>query len=312
MSRRLSAFFKFVVAFAAVNAVAELPIRELHLSDRGGGPLRVGDTVSYEIRGGDEVQEAQWQIDPGQGGLKKGILFRPGRLITPLVAGRFQAPSLTVIDSTGNPVARTGPIELQVESNLSSNEQASGEPPKPEPAIGPIGLPVPAWVQSAIGTGILLGFLLLLFWIIRLIRRRAARAIRSMLPKKPYDLASLDKLDELLKKGWIEKKKFKPFYFGISETLKFYLGERFDFDARESTSSELFSMLRARVGNPDITDALVDRIEKLFDRLDPVKFADVIPEDGEARSVHREAKDIVLSTRKTEPPAVGKAKGAPR
>jgi hypothetical protein len=324
MSKRSSAFFKRVAVSAAVSAgiglffapfassaekggeadaLAALPMRELHLSDRGGQVLKVGDAVSYEIRGGDATAEAHWQVDPRQGGLKQGILFRPGRLITPLVAGHFQAPALIVVDEAGNPVAKTDPVEFDVGSNLP--QQAGAQPPQAEPAIGPIGLPFPPWVQNAVAGTILVIFLVAAYLVFRAIRRRAARAIRAILPKKPYDAASLDRLDGLLRKGWIEKKNYKPFYFGISETLKFYLGERFDFEAQESTTSELFASLRTRIGAPGLSEGMEARIESLFDRLDPVKFADVVPSDEEARSALREAREIVLSTRKAAIEPVG-------
>jgi hypothetical protein len=52
---------------------------------------------------------------------------------------------------------------------------------------------------------------------------------------------------------------------------------------------------------PGLGDGLVVRVERLFAELDPVKFADVVPTDGEARALHREAREIVISTRKPAP-----------
>jgi hypothetical protein len=311
MSRRLSAFFKYAVAYVAfslpiaVSAADALVARELALSDRGGKPLRVGDTVAYDLRGGDAHAEARWEIDPKQGGLKQGILFRKGRLITPLAPGKIALPALNLIDENGQTVAQTSPLEFSVESNLSppaaGAEGNAAAAPTPEPAIGPLGLPIPLWVQSAVGSAILIAALLLVFFAIRALKRRAARALHALRPKKPYDVAALDRLDALLGEGWIEKGEYKPFYFGISETLKFYFGERFDFDARESTTSELHALLRERVGFPGLTEGLLVRVERLFSELNPVKFADVVPTAGETRAVHREARDIVASTRKLEP-----------
>jgi hypothetical protein len=287
---------------AADPTLESLPTRTLRVSDRGGQPLRVGDTVSYELLGGDRDAESRWAIDPVQGSLKLGILFRPGKLITPLRAGEWQLPALIVNDENGKPVAKTEPLQLSVQSNLPPpKEGAPAEPPKPEPAVGPVSLGYPAWVQTAIALSILTLAIVVGWLVLRAIRRRAARALKSLLPKKPYDVASLDRLDDLLRQGLVEKKAFKPFYFGISETLKFYLGHRFDFDARESTTSELFALLRDRAGAPGLGEGLITRLERLFESLDPVKFADVVPTEGEARAAHREAVEIVRSTRKVEP-----------
>jgi hypothetical protein len=314
MSKRLSAFSKYVgvsvacsLSFAVFGAES-LPTRELALSERAAEGVRVGDTISYDLRGGDPNSEARWEIDPKQGGLKQGILFRKGRLITPLAAGNLQLPALTVIDETGAAVATTTPVAVTVRSNFppppaGGPGAAAAEPPKPEPPIGPLELPMPGWIQTAIATTILVIVLIAGFFLLRFLKRRAARALKKILPKKPYDTATLERLDALLKAGWLEKGSFKPFYFGVSDALKFYLGERFDFDARESTTSELFAFLRERVGMPGLSDGVVVRIERLFGQLDPVKFADVVPTDGEARAVHREARELVTSTRKLEPVA---------
>jgi hypothetical protein len=312
MSKRLSAFFKYAVVSVAcsfsfvVFGAESLPTRELALSERAASGVRVGDTISYDLRGGDANAEARWEIDPKQGGLKQGILFRKGRLITPLAAGSLQLPALTVIDESGQPVAVTTPIQVTIRSNLPPPPASGGpgaaapEAPKPEPPIGPLGLPMPGWIQTAVASVALILFLVAGFFILRTLKRRAARALQKMLPKKPYDTATLERLDALLKAGWLEKGNFKPFYFGVSEALKFYLGERFDFDARESTTSELFAFLRERVGMPGLTEGVVVRIERLFEKMDPVKFADVVPNDGEARAIHREARELVSSTRKIE------------
>jgi len=108
----------------------------------------------------------------------------------------------------------------------------------------------------------------------------------------------LERLDGLFKKGFIEKRNFKPFYFAISETLKFYLAERFQFDAQESTTSELMTLLRERSNMPGLNEPIIGKIEKIFETLDPVKFANAIPSDDEARTVLREARDVVVTTRK--------------
>jgi acyl-CoA-binding protein len=278
-----------------------LPERAVQLSNRGGQTLTVGDTVSYTLEGAtDPAAESRWNIDPKVGGLKLGFLFRNGRLFTPLMAGQLSLPPLPVLDEKGEIVARTAPLAITIATNFSEKEKNAGQPPKPEPAIGPLGLPFPAWIQSAIAFTGLSIVLIAAFFIVRYLRRKAAAAIKKMLPKKPYDQAALDRIDALLKQGLIEKGAFKPLYFGISETLKFYFGERFEFDAQESTTSELIALLKERNGKPGLNDRVIGQVEKLFEALDPVKFANIVPSGEAAREVHRLARDLVVSTRKVE------------
>ncbi len=326
MSKPWYAFSKRAAAFVAVSALtallgdvgaalvlaaepagalvrgAELPTTELSLSERESS-LRVGDSVVYRLA------QPGWQIDPGEGGLKKGYLFRPGRLFTPLVAGEVQLPELRVIDETGAAVAKTSPVQIPVESNLTDQDRQNPKGPQPEPAVGPLGLPFPPWIQTAaafLGFGVVVG---MVFFLVRYLRRRAARALKAMLPKKPYDVATLERLDDLLKAGWIEKKNLKPYVFGISDAMKFYLGERFAFDAEESTTSELLTSLRTKIGSPGLNEATVSRVENLFLRLDLVKFADQIPSDEDARGILREARELVTSTRKVAAEPILKGAG---
>jgi|GEM_PF-2896207 len=295
----VSAFFALAILVVSGSALAaSLPEREVTLSTRGGQVLRVGDTVSYVFVGGNDSAEARWGIDPKQSGLKMGFLFRAGRLFTPLMAGDLSLPALPILDEKGEVVAQTKPLAISIASNLSEKERKSGQPPKAEPAIGPLGLPFPIWIQSALALTILGIALVGMFFLVRALRRKAAAALRKILPRKPYDQAALERMDALLKQGLIEKGSFKPLYFGISETLKFYFGERFHFDARESTTSELIALLRERTGTPGLNDGIIRKVESLFETLDPVKFADIVPSAESAREVHRVARDLITSTRK--------------
>lgn len=261
--------------------------------------LRVGDTVSYSLSGGvGESEESSWRIDPSQGGLKSGFLFRNGKLFTPLAPGELSLPPLPIVNAAGEVVGKTKEIKITIASNFSEKDRASGKPPTPEPAMGPFHLSFPAWIQSAIALSVLGIALLLAFFLIRFLKRKAAAALKKILPPKPYDTLSLERIDSLLKQGLLEAGKFKPFYFTISEVLKFYLGERFGFDAQESTTSELVTLLKEKSGMSDLSPEIVRRIEKLFETLDPVKFANVIPSTQEAKNALKEARDIISTTRK--------------
>lgn len=315
MSKQWYAFFKRAIVCVAVSSGAAfavepivevtLPVFELVFispkSGTDGSVPRVGDVVPYEIRGG----EPTWQIDPQEGALTKGFLFRKGKLFVPLVPAKIPLPSLTIIDVTGTPVGKTDPVEIEAISNLKATGGAEADqPPKPEPPIGPLGLPFPIWIQTVVGFLILGVILASTFFVLRALQRRAAKALKAMMPKKAYDLATLEKLDALLREGLLEKRQYKTFYFTLSETLKFYLAERYQVDAQESTTTEMFVLLRDRIGISGLNEEIVHRVERLFHNLDPVKFADHIPTDIGAKEIVREAREVVLSTRKNNSDAI--------
>lgn len=321
MSKQWYAFFKRAIVCVAVSsgaAYAVEPVKEVNLptfelvfvsqnSGKEGTLPRVGDVVPYEIRRG----EPNWQIDPKEGALTKGYLFRKGKLFIPLVPAKIPLPSLTIIDLSGTPVGKTDPVEIEAISNLKTNESAQpGQPPKPEPPVGPLGLPFPLWIQSVVGFLILAIALVSAFFLLRALKRRAAKALKALGPKKPYDLIVLERLDALEKDGLIGKRQYKAFYFTISHTLKFYLAERYKVDAQECTTLEMIFLLRDRMGMNGLNEDIVLRVERLFDSLDPVKFADHIPTDTEANETLREARSIVSSTRDKTPELL--SKDAPR
>ena len=69
-------------------------------------------------------------------------------------------------------------------------------------------------------------------------------------------------------------------------------------DAEESTTSELIAGLNERIGISWLNDRLIARVGEIFARLDPVKFADLIPTVSESEETIKEAKDLIAKTRK--------------
>jgi hypothetical protein len=85
----------------------------------------------------------------------------------------------------------------------------------------------------------------------------------------------------------------KPFCIAVSNTLRFYLEERFKFHAPERTTEEFLHELQA-------TDRLLpDQKESLGEflkRCDLVKFAQYEPREAELRALHDSAVRLVEET----------------
>jgi hypothetical protein len=139
-----------------------------------------------------------------------------------------------------------------------------------------VGIGVAAAVVAALAIGLILYFAL----------RKKPVAIPPVIP--PHVRAK-QKLEEAL--SLIAQPK--PFCIAVSDTLRFYLEERFTFRAPERTTEEFLHELQA-------TDRLLpDQKETLGDFLkqcDLVKFARYEPREPELRGLHDSAVRLVEET----------------
>src|SRR5947209_2979252 len=91
----------------------------------------------------------------------------------------------------------------------------------------------------------------------------------------------------------------KEFCILVSDTIRWYLEERFDFHAPERTTEEFLNELRdTSLLTPDQKDSLVE----FLNRCDLVKFARYEPGEPELRELHASAVRLV---EETEPPPPG-------
>jgi len=94
----------------------------------------------------------------------------------------------------------------------------------------------------------------------------------------------------------------KEFCILVSDTLRWYLEERFDFHAPERTTEEFLIELRdTSLLTPDQKDSLVE----FLNRCDLVKFARYEPVETELRDLHAAALRLVEETEPTTPPESG-------
>lgn len=114
-------------------------------------------------------------------------------------------------------------------------------------------------------------------------------AMKAVEPLHVRTIALLDALRALDLPG---NGKPREFYFQLSEVLRGYLGERYAFEARESTSSELLDTLR-RLHTPNLP--LKDLTSFVFDS-DLAKFAKATPTADECKASLEFAYHVVYAT----------------
>ncbi|MBO4525799.1 MAG: hypothetical protein J5692_04320 [Bacteroidales bacterium] len=128
------------------------------------------------------------------------------------------------------------------------------------------------WVLGAIG---LAALVMLAIWLIRRYSRRG----EDSKPKDPPYVVALRSLDRWRGEKFWAPDKQKSFYSGVTDTLKEYIDAEFGVDAPEMTTADLFEALK---GREDITPEMFERLKKLFETADFVKFAKLTlpPEDN--------------------------------
>ncbi|HCM41405.1 MAG: hypothetical protein A2Z97_11065 [Bdellovibrionales bacterium GWB1_52_6] len=268
--------------------------------------LRVGDSLVLKIPGispGEvtldplpELQEQGWLLTSlsKQEENQKEFRFEAA----PLKPGTLILPSLPLRDQAGKAFARTNPFSLQIASSIKPEDQ---KPSEPAPLRPPLLLNFPVWVAFA-GVLLLIALVVGAIFAFRKLRKKQLTPARvaPIKPVLPEDEEALAALKALETGGPLSRGHFKAHYFGLSEILKAYLGRRYRFDALESTSREILLALEKR---QRLSEAALDRLEILFEKLDLVKFTDHIPIPSEGIDLLREARELVLTTRRPPAPA---------
>lgn len=96
--------------------------------------------------------------------------------------------------------------------------------------------------------------------------------------KDPPHIVALRALDKYRSDKYWAPDRQKVFYSGITDAVKEYIDRRFEIDAPEMTTAELFDALKGRT---ELTPELYDKMKGLFETADFVKFAKYIADDAQ-------------------------------
>jgi hypothetical protein len=141
-----------------------------------------------------------------------------------------------------------------------------------------------AWVWWVLAA---LALAALLFWAWR--RWQQRRALVPPVPVIPPHVRAKQRLQEAL----ASISRPREFCILVSDTLRLYLEERFDFHAPERTTEEFLHELR---GTPLLTTAQKESLGEFLQRCDLVKFARYEPGEPELRDLHASALRLVEET----------------
>jgi hypothetical protein len=153
-----------------------------------------------------------------------------------------------------------------------------------------------AWVLWLLG---ILVFAALAFWAWQYWRAKKAEVPSA--PPVPAHIRAKQRLAEAL--ALIGQPK--EFCILVSDTVRWYLEERFDFHAPERTTEEFLHELR---GTSLLTRDQKESLVEFLNRCDLVKFARYEPREPELRDLHAAAVRLV---EETEPPLAGQSAAQP-
>ncbi len=143
---------------------------------------------------------------------------------------------------------------------------------------------------------LLIGIIILIWYIIRKRRQKPAVVPVRVKPAEPAHIWALRNLDTLAKEKIWQKGKTKLYYSRLSEILRFYLEFRFDIKAMEQTTAEIMTALDHHSGIPQ---EMSDNLNQSLEQSDLVKFAKWTPVPDENERSMEIAYEFVLKTKKT-------------
>jgi hypothetical protein len=194
-------------------------------------------------------------------------------VVTSFDSGYFEIPSTNFKYRYSNDSAifsaSTGLIFLQVYAPEVDTSQAF------KPLSGPIAEPYTfkELLPLILGaTAILIVLGLLIFY---LIKRKKKQPIFKSKPKPiiPAHIMAINKLEELrLTKVW-QSGRLKKYYSELTDIIREYMVNRYNFDAPEMTSYEIITKLREF----EINNEAMNKLEGVMNLSDMVKFAKAVP-----------------------------------
>ncbi|HHY86742.1 MAG TPA: cytochrome c-type biogenesis protein CcmH [Verrucomicrobia bacterium] len=165
----------------------------------------------------------------------------------------------------------------------------------------PVEIPNPwLWVLWILAALLVAGLIALCVF---LLKRRKSQATLSV-PTVPPHIRARQRLQDAL----ALLAQPKPFCTEVSDTIRFYLEERFNFHAPERTTEEFLHELK---GTNLLSPAQKESLGEFLKRCDLVKFARYEPAQPELRDLHASALRLVEETEPQPEPAAGAAQPAP-
>lgn len=209
-----------------------------------------------------------WQFDTLKTDRRKGLMdLRVSVILAPFEAGKYELPPLSAVRVSPSGEADTLSFDPQSMTVFTMPVDTATFQVKDLKA--PVRYPV-TFKELIPWFGLAVLFAGLIFAIVLLVRRLKSRGNVGEVPSEPAYIVALKTLEKFRGEKFWAPEKQKMFYSGITDALKEYMGRRFEIDAPEMTTAELFAKLES---GKEISPELYAKARELFETADFVKFA---------------------------------------
>jgi hypothetical protein len=208
--------------------------------------------------------------------------------LTVFETGDLKVPPIPVhyTDENGNPgEAYTEPVAVKVASvgkKITDKDDI-------RPIKGPVSVGLLAFWN---GLAFLLAGVLFVLLAVKIALRRI-RLFKDRESRKPPHVRAHIEIERLKDKGFLEERKYKEFYSGLSDVLRRYLERRYGVEALDRTTSEL----EAELADLSLDPAVREEIHEVLTQADLVKFAKFAPPPELAPRLEREIEDVAERTK---------------
>ena len=136
----------------------------------------------------------------------------------------------------------------------------------------------------------------LIILIVCLVMMRRRKSDPEYVRRDPPHIVALRKLDSFRGNEMWAPEKQKTFYSGVTDALRGYMADRYDFGAMEMTTAEIFDEMKSK----DAPEKVLAEVKELFERADFVKFAKYVASEHENASALPTAVRFVTQTYQAE------------
>jgi len=270
---------------------------DVYLSYKAGKNLRVqwpsiGDTLTEKV---EVVSVSPVDTTLPQKSNSDKYLQHQRITVSVYDSGYYAIPGFKFIvnDDTAHPLF-TKPLFLEVHTVPTDSSAAKTKDIKP-PLEEPFNW---RWYTGYLYAG--LGILAVLITTVLITRyyakRRKITEQEPAKPKLPAHIIALAALERIKAESVWKDGKIKEYYSAISDTIRFYMEERFGLNALESTTDEIMLAFRSQVVDAESKQ----KLQQLLSLSDLVKFAKQFPIEAEHLFTLQNAFDFVNGTKREE------------
>jgi hypothetical protein len=216
--------------------------------------------------------------------------------ITAFDSGYYAIPPITYF--LDDEAQETNPLLLEVRTVPVDTTQT------PKPIADIIFIPFSLkywlkdnWIYLSLALLLLTG-LAIFIWYLSKKPKVSVEPIEAPKPIIPLYIRITEKLKKIENEKLYEKNQVKAYYSQLSEAIRYYLEEMYNFPALELSNTEIFDFINRKPIKQDVKD----KIQEILFLCDLAKFAKVTPSQAEHLNALKVAFEIVEITKPIDNP----------